>query len=236
MASRWWHGVLFVVVAASFVAQLVLVFQGGVDVNAGTSTARLGLGTRLINLFSYFTIQSNLLVLVVAGTLLLDPGRDGRIWRVVRLDALLGIAITGIVFATILAGQVHHEGVSVWINAGLHYFSPCWALAGWLLFGPRPRITSQVIAWSFAWPAAWIGYTFIRGAVTGWYPYPFLNVAEIGYLVAIRNTVIVLILAALVATLLSWGDRKLVTRFVVGAAEGLRHGPRQPRSDPTGQG
>lgn len=39
----------------------------------------------------------------------MNPARDGRIWRIIRLDALLGITITGIVFDTILASQVHHR-------------------------------------------------------------------------------------------------------------------------------
>jgi hypothetical protein len=42
---------------------------------------------------SYFTIESNLLVLAAAVSLVLAPGRDGRLWRVVRLDALLGVVI-----------------------------------------------------------------------------------------------------------------------------------------------
>lgn len=208
-ASRWWHGILFAVVAASFIAQLILIFQGGADVNAGEAAAQLSVAARLINLFSFFTIQSNLLVLVVAAGLALDPRRDGPLWRVIRLDALLGIAITGIVFATVLAGLVHHEGVAAWINAGFHYVSPWMTLLGWLFFGPRPRITGKVIAWAFAWPAAWLLYTFVRGAIIDWYPYPFLNVTEIGYPTALRNTFFVLVLAGLIAALLHWGDRKL---------------------------
>jgi hypothetical protein len=83
---------------------------------------------------------------------------------------------------------------------------------GWLLFGPRPRITGTVIVWAFVWPAAWLIYTFARGAVTGWYPYPFLDAAEIGYATALRNTFFVLALAGIIAALLWWGDRKLPGR------------------------
>jgi hypothetical protein len=48
---------------------------------------------RLGRLVSYFTIESNLLVLAAAVSLVLAPGRDGRLWRVLRLDALLGVVI-----------------------------------------------------------------------------------------------------------------------------------------------
>jgi hypothetical protein len=207
--SRLWHAVLFAVVAAAFVTQLVLVLRGGTDVNATDGTPPAGTGTRVVNLLSFFTIQSNLLVLAAAATLAADPARDGRWWRVLRLDGLLGITITGIVYATVLAGEVTHDGVGVWLNAAFHYFCPAWTVLGWLLFGPRPRITWREVGWSFAWPAAWVGYTLVRGAVTGWYPYPFLDVTDLGYAVALRNVAFVLLLALAIAALLRYLDGRL---------------------------
>jgi hypothetical protein len=74
--------VAFAVVATAFVAQLVLVLRGGTDVNATDGAEPAGTGTRVVNLLSFFTIQSNLLVLAAA------PSPDGRWWRVLRLDGL----------------------------------------------------------------------------------------------------------------------------------------------------
>ncbi|MGN9909071.1 Pr6Pr family membrane protein [Phytohabitans sp. LJ34] len=204
--SRLWHAVLFAVVAAAFVAQLVLVLRGGADVNAAEGEAPAGTGTRVVNLLSFFTIQSNLLVLAAAATLAANPLRDGRWWRVLRLDGLLGITITGIVYATVLAGQVSHEGLALWLNAAFHYFCPLWTVAGWLLFGPRPRVTWRVVGWAFAWPAAWVAYTLVRGAATDWYPYPFLDVTDLGYAVALRNVAGVLAIALAVAALARYLD------------------------------
>lgn len=132
--GRAWHVVLAVAVAASFGGQVYLLIHG-TDVNAAAGEQAVGLGVRFGRLFSYFTIESNLLVLMVAISLALHPFQDGRLWRVLRLDALLGIVITGLVFGVVLAGLVHHTGLGAWVNAGFHYFAPWWALAGWLLFG-----------------------------------------------------------------------------------------------------
>ncbi|HYQ74428.1 MAG TPA: hypothetical protein VER05_04735, partial [Cellulomonas sp.] len=52
---------------------------------------------RLVRLFSYFTIQSNLLVLVASALLAARPARSGRVMAVLHLDALLCIAVTGVV-------------------------------------------------------------------------------------------------------------------------------------------
>jgi hypothetical protein len=106
---------------------------------------------------------------------------------------------------------VHPTGLGAWVNAGFHYFSPWWTLAGWLLFGPRPRIGWPTVAWTFAWPVAWIGYTFIHGAVTGWYPYPFLNAHTHGYAVAVRNTAVVLVAGSVIVLAFKALDGRLPT-------------------------
>ncbi|SDR20413.1 hypothetical protein SAMN05428982_3599 [Pseudoxanthomonas sp. CF385] len=196
--QRTWNLILALVVGATIVAQLVVLLSGGQDVNTASAAAPVALPTRLLRFFSYFTVQSNLLVLAAAISLAIDPRRDGAVWRVLRLDALLGIAVTGVVSATLLAGLVQHVGIGVWINAGFHQFSPVWTLVGWLLLGPRPRIDLRTLGWAFAWPVAWLAYTMAHGALTGWYPYPFLNADKLGY--GQVGITLVVILGAALAT------------------------------------
>lgn len=207
LLSRSWHAALALVVALSLIVQIALLVLHGTDVTTGKENEAVSIGTRLVRLFSYFTIESNLFVLATAGSLALNPNRDGPVWRVLRLDAMLGIAITGIVFVTVLADQVQHSGAATWTNAGFHYFSPAWSVMGWLLFGPRPRITWTAVAWAFVWPVLWLAYIFAYGAQTGWYPYPFLNVTNLGFTLALRNVGFVLLLALVVATVLKLLDR-----------------------------
>jgi hypothetical protein len=211
VASRAWHAVLAVIVCASLITQIVLTATNGQDVGPGGALRDDPAGTRFIRLFSFFTIQSNLLVLAAAVSLALHPARDGRFWRILRLDALLGIIITGLVYATVLAGTAHPHGAAWWANLGFHYIAPWWALAGWLLFGPRPRIERATIAWAFLWPALWIGYTLAHGAATRWFPYPFTDATQIGYAAAVRNMFFVAVLAAVFAALLRLLDTRLPT-------------------------
>jgi hypothetical protein len=208
-ACRAWHAVLALVITASLIAQVVLLVDGGTDVNTASSEGSVGLAVRFVRLLSYFTIQSNLLVLAVAVSLVLNPARDGRGWRVLQADALLGIIVTGLVFGTVLAGQVQHHGVGTWVNVGFHYFAPAWALVGWLLFGPRPRLDGATLGWLLIWPLLWIAYTFTHGAGTGWYPYPFLDAHTHGYGVAFRNTAAVVLLALIIIGILRFLDRRL---------------------------
>lgn len=209
--SRVAHALIALVVLAAFCIQLALVLAGGADANSGQDVGALSLGTRLVRLFSYFTIESNLIVLVVAILLASRPLRDGRIWRIARLDALLGIVITGLVFAIVLAPQVHLTGAGLVATIGFHYVSPWATLAAWLLFGPRQRLTWGVVAAAFAWPVAWLAYTFVHGAVSGWYPYPFLDAVELGLATALRNALAVLVVGVVLAVVLKLLDSRLPT-------------------------
>jgi hypothetical protein len=209
MISRLWHAILALVIAAALITQIVLLVRGGGDVNAPGSEASIGVAVRLVRFFSYFTIQSNLLVLALATSLVLDPARDGRRWRVLHADALLGIIVTGLVYITVLNGQVQHHGIDIWLNAGFHYVAPLWTLVGWLLFGPRPRLDRGTAGWMLAWPLLWIAYTFAHGAASGWYPYPFLDVGLHGYGISLRNTAVVVVVALIVIGIMRFIDRRL---------------------------
>ncbi|WP_432549020.1 Pr6Pr family membrane protein [Kineococcus arenarius] len=162
-----------------------------------------------MRLFSYFTIQSNVLVLAAAASLTLRPDRDGPAWRVLRLDALLGITITGVVYATVLGPGLQHSGVDWWVNAAVHYVSPVASVLGWLLFGPRPRLDRRTLVLAFAWPLAWVAWTFAHGAATGWYPYPFLDASAIGVPAALAGTGAVLVAGVVLAGVLRLLDTRL---------------------------
>lgn len=210
--SRWWHAGLLAVVVAALVMELVQLFSGGPDANSGERSAGLSVGARLVRFFSYFTIDSNILVAVTCVLLVLAPGRDGRWWRVLRLDALLSITITGLVFAIVLAPDLDLHGMALVSTIGLHYIAPPAAVVGWLLFGPRGQVDRRTIAWAFVWPAVWIGYTLAHGAASGWYPYPFLEAFRIGYGAVVRNVFMVLVIAAALALAFARIDRWLAAR------------------------
>ncbi|GIG35724.1 Pr6Pr family membrane protein [Cellulomonas pakistanensis] len=185
VAARGLHALVALAAATGIGLELSRVFTEGPG-DAGTTTERL------VRLLSYFTIQSNVLVLLASALLAVRPGRSGRVMAVLQLDALLCIAVTGVVYHAVLAG----EGLALTpsgeaANLLLHTVTPVGAWVAWLLVGPRPRFRWSTVGWSVLYPVVWIGYTFVRGAATGWYPYPFLDVAALGTATAARNTALV---------------------------------------------
>ncbi|MET0694929.1 MAG: Pr6Pr family membrane protein [Propionibacteriaceae bacterium] len=222
-----WHGLTASVGAFGLVAQLILVIDGA---QVLVTDERLSLGERLLHFFSYFTVLSNLLVLVSAVTLLRNPARDGAGWRVLRLSGLTGIIVTGIVHWFFLRPLLDLTGWSYGVDKVLHVAVPLLAAVGWALFGPRPRVSGRTYGLSLLYPAVWLVYILALGAATGWYPYPFLDVDELG---GGRVAVVCLALTGaivLVAGLLWWGDRKLRAGPVPSPLTESQPGSRHPRS------
>ncbi|MBK5230720.1 MAG: Pr6Pr family membrane protein [Thermoleophilia bacterium] len=137
---------------------------------------------RFERFFSYFTILSNLLVAVVSGVLTRRPAIDTAFWRVVRVIALMSIVITGLIFFVVLRPDADLHGTREIVgNALRHYVVPLLAVVGWAAFGPWPAQAWRDLAKVMTWPLAFGAFTLVHGAVTGWYPYDFLDVGERGY-------------------------------------------------------
>ncbi|MBB6626662.1 Pr6Pr family membrane protein [Nocardioides sp. KIGAM211] len=175
--ARRWHLVTAVVAVAALLLQLVLVVSGSAVLAEQDPP---GLALRLGRFASYFTIQSNLLVAVAAITLARDPARDGAGWRVLRLAGVVGIAVTGLVHFVLLRPLLDLDGADYVADKLLHVAVPLLAVVGWVLLGPRPRASVRTAALALLWPLAWLAWTLAVGALSGWYPYPFLDPAEDG--------------------------------------------------------
>ncbi len=203
--ARGWHAATATVAFLALLLQLVLVVDGA-SVLAETDPPTLGL--RLARFVAYFTVQSNLLVLITSLQLSRRPDRDGQTWRVLRAAAVAGITVTGVVHFVLLRPLLDLDG---WSNAAdklLHLAVPALAVAGWLMFGPRPRMTGRVVLAALGWPLAWLALTLTVGAASGWYPYPFLDPAEKGADGVALAAAGVTVLFVLVLAAQSWVDRR----------------------------
>lgn len=207
--AQVWHGVTAAVAAFALVAQLFLVIVGASVLVAEEPRS---LAQRLVRFVSYFTVLSNLLVCCTAVTLLLRPDRDGPVWRVLRLSALTGIVVTGVVHWFLLRPLLHLTGWSYATDKLLHLVVPALAIVGWVAFGPRPRVRLPVVLASLIYPVVWLVYTLVAGAVAGWYPYPFLDVNQHGTAQVALACVGVTAAILIVSALLWWGDRRLSER------------------------
>ena len=204
------HATTFVVTTFALVLQLALVVRGHAVLDDVEPPA---LGTRLVRFFSYFTILSNLLVAVTTLLLALDRWQ-GRVFRVLRLDAISGITITAVVHWFLLRPLLDLHGADALADTLLHVVVPALAVGGWLLVGPRGLLGREDLVPGAIYPAAYLVWSLLHGAVTDWYPYPFVDVTEHGYAVVLLNAVGVIALLALVSLGMIGLDRRLPGGYV----------------------
>ncbi|MEO8094184.1 MAG: Pr6Pr family membrane protein [Pseudolysinimonas sp.] len=189
---------LFIVVRLAGAALIVAAIVGQLAQSLG-SWAAVGIqnpAIQLVNFFSFFTIDSNVLTVAVflIGAIYLIRGRTGdeRWFAVTRASVTAYMATTGVVYNVLLRGIELPQGTTLpWSNEVLHVVGPILMVLDWLFAPGRVRLEWKSIWVVISFPLVWGIYTMVRGpfvldAVTGndyWYPYPFLNpvIAPEGY-------------------------------------------------------
>jgi hypothetical protein len=137
----------------------------------------------VIRYFSYFTIQTNFIVAVCYTVLLFSPGsRPGNFFsRQQTLAALtVYIVIVGLIYNIILRFLWNPVGLQKIVDEILHSVIPVLALIYWLVFTRKNKLEWKHILTWLIYPFAYIIYILIRGSVSGFYPYPFINTTELG--------------------------------------------------------
>lgn len=201
-------------IAAAVIAQAARTIGGAVASGGDVLTTA-------VNFFSFFTILSNVLSVVVLawagmwfwtrGTS--DPAEpEPRVLATLLACATTYMIVTGIVYNTLLRSIALPQGTTVpWSNEILHVVGPVFLLAD-LLLGPRRRaLPWRGVAEIVVVPLAWVVYTLVRGPLTTnpvsgqpfWYPYPFLNPNsfEDGYVTVAVYVVGIAVVIALAAWL-----------------------------------
>jgi hypothetical protein len=209
--ARAWFAATAAVVLAGLVLQIV--------VTAGVTGGRFdSAGARVLNLLCYFTIQSNLLVGATSLLLALRPDRGSTVFRTLRLDGVVAITVTGVVFQVAIAPHQHLTGAAAVADFLLHTASPVLCVLGWLLFGPRVPIIRRIVGLAVIFPLCWLAFTLVRGALVDFYPYTFLDVTALGYAPVVRACVLVAVLFLALSGGAAALDRRLARRAAAGDA------------------
>jgi hypothetical protein len=136
----------------------------------------------------FFTVWTNILI---AATLLVSAVRPGATHFLGRpgLKFALAVSITvvGAVFALLLRDVYPSTGWQAVCNVVFHYVVPPLYLLYWVAVVPKGHLRWRD-AWVWlAYPGIYFAWLMAQALVTGFYPYPFYDVATLGYPAVLLN-------------------------------------------------
>jgi hypothetical protein len=162
---------------AAILTQMVL------SVNRAVTDGR-GVTGGLVSYFSYFTILTNLLIAVALTAKVTAPeSRAGRFFSQPNVLTAIAayIAIVGLAYHLLLSHLYNPIGIPWLTDLVFHYLMPASFLAYWWLAVPHGQIGWGDLRGWIWYPLGYFGYIFARGALTGVYPYPFVDPTALGY-------------------------------------------------------
>ena len=165
----------------------------------------------VMRFFSFFTILTNILVaLCFTYSLFASEKAIGRFFRrYANVTAItLYILVVGIVYNLILRFLWQPVGMQKLVDELLHSFIPVLFVVYWLTFKPKTLLQwRQAFSW-LLYPLVYVLFIFIRGAFSGFYPYPFIDVKNLGYGTVLLNSFYLLLTFLLIAFILILIARK----------------------------
>ena len=176
-------------------------------------TSRMGLAPAegVLRFAGYFTITTNSLVALVLTASALGRGRFLRAPGVKSATAVY-IAVVMLVYEGVLRRLWTPVGLQWWLDVALHDVMPALYVLYWLTLADKARLPWRAPLVWLGYPAGYCLWVMLRGAMSGFYPYPFLDAGRIGYGQAAVNGAGVLAVFVVVGVLVVAVNNALVSR------------------------
>ncbi len=148
----------------------------------------------IIRFFSYYTILTNILVACCFTAAALKGEGDKQSFFTkpgVLAATLVYITIVGAVYNLVLRKLWTPTGLQYLVDESLHTVIPLLYIAFWLIVAVKDGLNWRSI---FAWliyPLGYFLFILIRGTISGFYPYPFIDVVELGWNKVIANSLFI---------------------------------------------
>jgi hypothetical protein len=147
----------------------------------------------IIRFFSFFTILTNSLVAVYFTVQGLARNQKGFWHRPGTLTAItVYILVVGLVYQLVLRQIWEPEGMQKVADELLHSVNPILVLIFWFLYEKKDSIRWNQLPYWLLYPLIYLVYILTRGHLSGSYPYPFVNVTELGMQQVLVNSFILL--------------------------------------------
>ena len=123
------------------------------------------------------------------------------------------MALTAFILVVCLVYQValrkiwNPTGLQMIVDELLHTIVPVFMYVYWLMFQARNLVMWQELRSWLLFPVLYLVWVLLRGYYSGFYPYPFLNMDQLGTGTLVLNISMVLALMLLIMTALYFATR-----------------------------
>ena len=171
--------------------------------------------------FAYFSIVTAIiagLLLITTGLGLLRNIEGSKKTEIARLSLTVAMIVVGVVYHLLLAdaaGDVR-DGDYVWPvlpNQIIHTYGPILIVIDYLLSHKAFRPKLRAALWVAVFPLTWLVFSVIRGLVTNWWPYWFINPNEEGGVPGMLTYIAAITAFFLILGFLVLGAKKLIQKM-----------------------
>lgn len=174
--------------------------------------------------FAYFTIDTSMVAavaLAVAAYFAWTGRPETKVLTIVRLSVVTYALVVSIVYNALLRGMppAAVDGDYKWPQAPnevLHVWAAVFILLDWLISQPLVRLRIRAIFWTLLFPLAWAVFSIVRGIITGWWPYWFIDPNDPGgipqMVMYIVGIMVFMIVMAFLSLMLSRATHRLLVR------------------------
>lgn len=160
--------------------------------------------------FGFFTILTNILVALSCSFFLVKSNSSiGNFFtkRTTLAAIVVYITIVGAVYNLVLRSLWNPAGLDKVADELLHTVIPALFILFWFYYIPKASIQWKNIFNWLLFPFFYLLYVIIRGSIAAYYPYPFVNVIQLGYHNVFINCLGMLVAFLLVSILYVTIDR-----------------------------
>ncbi len=164
---------MFVIAVFAFLGVFTEVYQSSLD--QGSFFGGLVL-------FRFYTVQSNFIVFLYFGLILLGIIKDEGWYHNLLGGVLIYIFITMSIFAIFLEAIYNPVGLYLVSSIFSHYLTPLLVVGFFVTFKKEYSFSVGLIKWWIVYPLMYMVFMVMYGMLTSDYLYPFFQVSEVGVL------------------------------------------------------
>ena len=165
------------------ITQFILMFQNRAE----------GAGETILRFFSYFTILTNSLVALYFIYKTCWPETvSGFIFghRSFLTALTVYITVVGAVYQLALRHIWNPAGMQKWVDELLHTVIPLLVIFYWLSVLKKSSLQWKDTPLFLVYPLVYLVFVLVRGAFSGFYPYYFINVTDLGLTRVLLNSLV----------------------------------------------